>query len=45
MIRSYCPYENLTNKEYPSTLLTMSLNDPRVPSWGNLKFIEKMRDL
>jgi len=45
MIESYSPYENLTSKEYPSTLLTMSLNDPRVPSWGTLKFIEKMRDL
>lgn len=25
--------------------MNISLNDPRVPSWGTLKFIEKMRDL
>lgn len=22
----------------------MSMNDPRVPAWGNLKFIEKLRE-
>ena len=26
-------------------LMQLSLNDPRVPHWGTLKFIEKMRDL
>ena len=24
--------------------MSMQLNDPRVPAWGNLKYIEKMRD-
>lgn len=31
--------------EYPSVFLNMALNDPRVPGWSTLKFIEKMRDL
>lgn len=25
--------------------MNISLQDPRVPSWGSLKFIEKLRDL
>lgn len=42
---SYSPYDNLDIKEYPAIYLQMSLNDPRVPAWGNLKFLEKIRDL
>jgi oligopeptidase B len=45
LISSFSPYENLANKEYPSTYINLSLNDPRVPSWGGLKFIERMRDM
>ena len=43
-IFSYSPYDNLTQKEFPAVYLQMSLQDPRVPDWGNLKFIEKLRD-
>lgn len=42
---SYSPYENLSHQEYPAILMNMALNDPRVPHWGTLKFIEKIRDL
>lgn len=45
LIHSYSPYENLSNQEYPATLINFSLDDPRVSHWGNLKFVEKMRDL
>ena len=45
LINSYSPYENLVRAEYPSLFLNMQLNDPRVPGWSNLKFIEKFRDL
>ena len=45
IISSFSPYDNLKHQEYPSTFLNMQLNDPRVPSWGTLKFIDKMRDL
>ena len=45
LISSYSPYENLQRAEYPSVFMNMQLNDPRVPGWSNLKFIEKLRDL
>jgi oligopeptidase B len=45
LINSYSPYENLSKREYPSTLMNVSLTDPRVPEWGTLKFIEKLRDM
>jgi oligopeptidase B len=42
-IVSYSPYENLSNQEYPAMMITVSLDDPRVPSWGSLKYIQKLR--
>lgn len=45
LINSFSPYENLSKREYPSILMNVSLTDPRVPHWTNLKFIEKLRDM
>ena len=45
IISSFSPYENLKHQEYPSTFINMQLNDPRVPAWSTLKFIDKLRDL
>lgn len=45
LISSYSPYENLAKREYPATLMNVSLTDPRVPHWGTLKFVEKLRDV
>ena len=45
IIHSISPFENLSHREYPNVLINMSLEDPRVPHWGNLKFIERLRDM
>ena len=42
LISSYSPYENLKPIEYPAILLDVSLDDPRVPSWGSLKYLGKL---
>ncbi|CAI2386107.1 unnamed protein product [Moneuplotes crassus] len=45
LISSYSPYENLKKVEYPGIYLDISIDDPRVPSWGSLKYLEKLRDI
>lgn len=37
IIHSYSPYENIKRIEYPAMYIDISLDDPRVPSWGSLK--------
>ncbi len=44
-IKSYSPYDNIQNKDYPSILATGGLNDPRVTYWEPMKWIYKLRDL
>lgn len=44
-IKSLSPYDNLSSQEYPSVLVNMNMQDQRVPHWGILKFIEKLRHL
>ena len=42
-IKTYSPYDNITAKEYPTTLLFTSLNDSQVPYWEAAKFAARLR--
>jgi oligopeptidase B len=44
LISSYSPYENLSAQEYPAVLMKVQMQDPRVPSFSTLKYIEKFRE-
>lgn len=45
LIKSYCPYTNITARDYPPMLVTGGLNDPRVTYWEPAKWTAKMRDM
>lgn len=42
-MRSYSPYDNITNKAYPAMLVTTSLNDSQVMYWEPAKYVAKLR--
>jgi oligopeptidase B len=42
-IRSYCPYQNIGNRNYPHILATAGLTDPRVTYWEPAKWVAKLR--
>jgi oligopeptidase B len=44
-MKSYSPYDNLQKKDYPHTLLTAGINDPRVTYWEPMKFVSRLRKL
>lgn len=44
-IKSYSPYDNLAAKNYPSILLTTSLNDSQVPYWEPAKYAARLRTI
>lgn len=43
-IKSYMPYENIIEQEYPNILVTTGLNDGNVRYWEPVKYVAKMRD-
>lgn len=42
-IKSYSPYDNISEQNYPHLFLSGSLNDSQVPFWEPAKFAAKLR--
>ena len=42
-MRSYSPYDNVTEQDYPHLLITSGLNDPRVQYWEPTKWTARLR--
>ena len=42
-MKSYSPYDNVTQQSYPDILITASLNDQRVQYWESAKWAAKLR--
>jgi oligopeptidase B len=45
ILRSYCPYSNLSARAYPALLVKTSLHDSQVMYWEPAKYVAKLRTL
>ncbi len=43
-MKSYTPYENITNQEYPNMLIKTGFHDNNVKYWGPVKYTAKLRE-
>jgi oligopeptidase B len=44
-MKTYSPYDNLAKKDYPATLVKVSVNDSQVPYWEGAKLVAKLRTM
>ena len=44
-MKKYSPYDNVGKKNYPATLVKVSVNDSQVPYWEGAKLVAKMRTM
>ena len=44
-MKSYCPYTNLSARDYPTMLVKTSFNDSQVMYWEPAKYVAKLRTL
>jgi oligopeptidase B len=44
-MKTYSPYDNIAKKDYPATLVKVSVNDSQVPYWEGTKLVAKLRTM
>jgi oligopeptidase B len=44
VMKSYAPFDNVAERDYPAIYATAGLNDPRVSYWEPAKWVARLRD-